>query len=204
MMWPGRMLWRQRQKSSPQIYRASFPREEALQMNSVHLSGLAEDETAPQATLHPGGAPAFSSSCPGRSGDPYSYCEALLLICHSGSYVFVRTHMRLVAGIWDVTVVIFKQIQSNKSVQPSRFTHCNLSANVATTGYRQKSQSEARTDGSLMFWMKLLTLWPSKHKPLIIPSTKSSPEVWLKYKDRQRLVTGCHRKILNKIRTTDI
>lgn len=61
---------------------------------------------------------------------------------------------------------------SNKSVQPSRFTHCNLSANVASTGYRQKSQPEARTDGSLMFWMKLLILWPSKHKPRIISSTK--------------------------------
>lgn len=67
-------------------------------MSYFHVSGLAEDETAPQAALHPGGGPAFSSSCPGRCGDPDSYCQALLLICHSGSYL-VRTYMRLLAGI---------------------------------------------------------------------------------------------------------
>lgn len=68
-------------------------------MNSVPVSGFAEDEASPQATLHPRGGPAFSSSCPGRSGDPDSYCEALILVCHSGSYIFVRTRMRLTAAI---------------------------------------------------------------------------------------------------------
>lgn len=90
-----------------------------------------------------------------------------------------------------MSVLTFTPIQSNKSVQPSRFTHCNLSANVTTTGYRQKSQPEARTDGSLMFWMKLLILWPSKHKPLIISSTtkltKSGAEIQRQAKINDRL-----------------
>lgn len=54
-------------------------------MNSVCVLGFAEDKAAPQATLHPGGGPAFSSSGPGRSGDPDPYCEAFLSIRHSGS-----------------------------------------------------------------------------------------------------------------------
>lgn len=54
-------------------------------MNSVRVSGFAEDKTAPQATLHPRGGPTFSSSRPRCSGDPDSYCKAFLLIRHSGS-----------------------------------------------------------------------------------------------------------------------
>lgn len=68
-------------------------------MNSLCVSGFAEDKTAPQATLHPRGGPAFSPSRPGHSGDPDSYCEAFFLIRYSGSLISYKIHVILQPGI---------------------------------------------------------------------------------------------------------
>lgn len=50
----------------------------------VSVSGSVEDETAPQAALHPRGVPTFSPSRPGRPADLDPHREALFLICHPG------------------------------------------------------------------------------------------------------------------------